>query len=336
MKGKILTVLRRQEGYVSGQELCESLGVSRTAVWKAVRQLQETGYEIEALQNKGYRLLAAPDILTEPELSSLRRTGWLGKKFYCYEEVDSTNTQAKRLAEEGAEHGSVVVAEIQTAGRGRRGHQWSSQGGTGIWFSFILKPDLMPAQAPMLTLVAAMAVGKALGRLPGIKPLIKWPNDVILSGRKVCGILTEMSAQIDYVNYIVTGIGINVKNQDFPEEVASVATALEKEWLQGTEHGTKKEALPNRAALLEAVLEEFEHYYELYMQTRDVTLFLEEYHEYLANKDKQVKVLDPAGEYEGIARGINGNGELLVERGNSVIAINSGEVSVRGIYGYAP
>lgn len=336
MKGKILRILRRQEGYVSGQELCERMGVSRTAVWKAIRQLQETGYEIEALQNKGYRLLTAPDILTETELFSLQRTDWLGKKIYCYEEVDSTNTQAKRLAEEGAEHGSVIVAEVQTAGRGRRGHQWSSQGGTGIWFSIILKPELMPPQAPMLTLVAAMAVVKALGRLPGIKPLIKWPNDVILSGRKVCGILTEMSAQIDYVNYIVTGIGINVKKQDFPKEVSPVATALETEWMYGTKVGEEREMFPNRAELLEIVLEEFEHYYQLYMQTRDVTLFLEEYHARLVNKDKQVKVLDPKGEYEGIARGINGNGELLVERDNRIVAVNSGEVSVRGIYGYAP
>lgn len=336
MKGQILKVLRQKNEYVSGQELCNCMGVSRTAVWKAIRQLQEAGYNIEAIQNKGYRLLSAPDILTEPELVSVCRTEWLGKKFYCYEEVDSTNTQAKRLAEEGAEHGSVVVAEVQTAGRGRRGHQWSSQGGAGIWFSFILKPELMPAQAPMLTLVAAMAVVKALRQLPGIKPMIKWPNDVILSGRKVCGILTEMSAQIDYVNYIVTGIGINVKPQAFPKEVASVATDLETAWKCGNKEIEAKESIPARSFLLEAVLEEFERYYGMYMQTKDVTLFLEEYHAYLANKDKQVKVLDPKGDYEGIARGINRNGELLVERDHTVVAVNSGEVSVRGVYGYAP
>lgn len=336
MKGQILKVLRQQNGSVSGQELCQCMGVSRTAVWKAIRQLQEAGYEIEAVQNKGYRLLAAPDVLTEPELVSRRRTEWLGTKFYCYDEVDSTNTQAKRLAEEGAGHGSVVVAEVQNAGRGRRGHQWSSQGGTGIWFSFILKPELMPAQAPMLTLVAAMAVVKALGRLPGIEPLIKWPNDVILNGRKVCGILTEMSAQVDYVNYIVTGIGINVKSQAFPKEVALVATTLETAWSNGNQKREDEEPLPVRSLLLETVLEEFERYYELYMQTKDVTLFLDEYHKYLANKDKQVKVLDPDGAYEGIARGINGNGELLVEREHTMVSVNSGEVSVRGIYGYAP
>lgn len=325
MKAEILKLLRQSAGSVSGQELCRQLGVSRTAVWKAVSQLRENGYEIEAVQNRGYRLLRAPDILTAEELESLSDTEWLGKNIYSYSTIDSTNTEGKRLAEEGAEHGSVVVAEIQTAGRGRRGHQWSSPKGAGVWFSLILKPDLLPGDASTLTLVAAMAVVKAIGRIPGAQPQIKWPNDVLLSQKKVCGILTEMSAQIDYVNYIVTGIGINVRPQAFPEECARTATSLEQEL----------GILPmSRAELLQAVLEEFERYYQRYMQTLDVSLFQQEYHQYLVNKDKQVRVLDPKGAYEGIARGINEKGELLVEREGKQIIVNSGEVSVRGIYGY--
>ena len=326
MKAEILTVLRRTKGYVSGQELCGQLGVSRTAVWKTINQLKEAGYEIEAVQNKGYRLISAPDILSASELESLCRTKWLGKKICSYQEIDSTNTEGKRLAEEGASHGTVIVAEVQTAGRGRRGHQWSSPKGTGIWFSLILKPDIAPNYASMLTLVAAMAVSKAMERLPGIHPQIKWPNDVVLEGKKVCGILTEMSAQIDYINYIVVGIGINVKAQAFPEEIAGVATSLEQNWT-----GTAI----SRGELLAAVLEEFESYYEKYMETLDVSLFLEEYHARLVNKDRQVKVLDLKGAYEGIARGINAKGELLVEREGTLIAVNAGEVSVRGLYGYA-
>ena len=254
----------------------------------------------------------------------MRETAWLGENIYFYRETDSTNTRARSLAEEGAPHGSVVVAEIQNAGRGRRGRQWSSPEGAGIWFTILLKPDIRPDDASMLTLVAAMAVAGGIARITGLTPQIKWPNDVVLSGKKVCGILTEMSAQVNHVDHVVVGIGINVKPQAFPPEIAGKATALETEYGQPVV----------RPLLLEAVLEEFEHYYELYMQTMDVSLFLEEYNAILANKDRQVKVLDPAGAYEGTARGINARGELLVEREGELVLVNSGEVSVRGIYGY--
>ena len=323
-KEQILKVLRENGGFVSGQELSAQLNVSRTAVWKAVNQLKEAGYQIEAVSNRGYRLASAPDVLSVEELSSIRKTAWLGQKIYFYRETDSTNTRARSLAEEGAPHGSVVVAEIQNAGRGRRGRQWSSPEGAGIWFTLLLKPDIRPNDASMLTLVAAMAVVKGIGRSTGLAPQIKWPNDIVLSGKKVCGILTEMSTQIDYVNHIVVGIGINVKEQAFPPEIAEKATALE---LEGKEP-------VSRPRLLEAVLEEFEGYYELYMRTRDVSLFQEEYNSFLVNKGRQVKVLDPAGEYEGTALGIDTKGELLVERQGEVVVVNSGEVSVRGIYGY--
>lgn len=255
------------------------------------------------------------------------KTSWLGKTIYKYEEIDSTNTEGKRLAENGAAHGTVIQAQVQTAGRGRRGRQWSSPKGAGIWFSIILRPDIAPESAPVLTLVAAMAVVKAIQRLPGASPQIKWPNDVVMSGKKVCGILTEMSPQRDGVDYMVVGIGINVKQQAFPPDIMESATSLEQ-MLPG--------ASVSGELLLAAVLEEFETYYEKYMKTMDVSLFLEEYHDRLVNKDKEVKVLDPRGEYEGIARGINQSGELLVEREGTLIAVNAGEVSVRGVYGYAP
>lgn len=324
MREQILKVLRESGSFVSGQELSSRLNVSRTAVWKAVNQLKEAGYEIEAVQNRGYRLAAAPDVLSAEELSSIRRTAWLGEKIYFYRETDSTNTRARSLAEDGAGHGTVVVAEIQNAGRGRRGRQWTSPEGAGVWFTILLKPDIRPDDAAMLTLVAAMAVARGIERTAGKRPQIKWPNDVVLSGKKVCGILTEMSTQIDYVNHIVVGIGVNVKPQAFPAEIAEKATALE------TECGKSI----SRPQLLEAVLEEFEHFYGLYMETMDVSLFMEEYNSFLVNKGRQVKVLDPAGAYEGTALGINGRGELLVERQGEVVTVNSGEVSVRGIYGY--
>lgn len=324
MKTKILQVLKNHEGYVSGQELCEQLGVSRTAVWKAVNQLKEAGYEIEAVTNKGYRLKAVPDILTEQELISICKTQWLGRQFYCYEEISSTNTEAKRLADEGAEHGTVVIAEIQTQGRGRRGRQWTSHKGEGIWFSLILKPQIPPDRTSALTLVTALAVVRAIRRVTGLNPLIKWPNDVVLSGKKVCGILTELSTQVDYVNHIVVGIGINVKHQEFPAEFAGRATTLE----------TEQAAPFLRAELLEAVLEEFEQCYAMYLETLDMERMLEEYNGCLVNYGSAVKVLDPAGAYQGTALGVNKRGELLVEQEGEIRAVSSGEVSVRGIYGY--
>ena len=324
MKAKILAALREAEGYVSGQELCERFGVSRTAVWKAINQLKKDGYEIEAVQNRGYRIVGTPDILSENELSSIRKTDWIGKKIYYYDETDSTNVRASRLAEEGAEHGTLVVADQQDAGKGRRGRGWSSLPGTGIFMTLILKPELNPSNASMLTLVAAMAVAKGITRCTGMEAKIKWPNDIVINGKKVVGILTEMSAQMDYVNHIVVGIGINVNNESFPEEIAQNATSL---LLQSGKR-------VNRAALIEAVWEEFEKYYDIYLKTEDMQGLVGEYDQKLANMNKQVRVLDPKDPYEGTARGITPKGELIVDTWEARKLVSSGEVSVRGLYGY--
>lgn len=333
MKTKILQVLRQnQETYVSGQELCEQLGVSRTAVWKAIKQLKETGYVIEAVQNKGYHLLMVPDILSESEIASRLHTKWLGKSIRYFDELDSTNTEAKRIAEEGREsdwHGAVVVADMQTAGRGRRGRSWASPHGAGLFFTILLKPEIDPANAPMLTLVKAMAVVRGIYQTTGLQPQIKWPNDIVLRGKKIVGILTEMSAQVDYVNHIVVGTGINVHHKEFPEEIAKTATSLDLEML---ERGQNLEI--SRAQLLGAVLEQFEIYYETYLKTQDLSALMEEYNDMLVNRNRKVRVLDPLGEYEGLALGIDQQGQLLVNRGGEQIKVSSGEVSVRGIYGY--
>ena len=162
MKTEILTLLRETDGYVSGQELCEKFGVSRTAVWKAINQLKEAGYEIEAVQNKGYRLVSVPDILSESELQSVRKTRWIGEKIAFFDVVDSTNTRAKQLAEEGAPNGTYVIAERQDAGKGRRGRGFDSPAGQGIWMTLVLKPEIDPNHASMITLVTALAVSKGL------------------------------------------------------------------------------------------------------------------------------------------------------------------------------
>ena len=324
MKAEILKMLRETDGYVSGQELCNKFGVSRTAVWKAINQLKENGYEIEAVQNKGYHLLSAPDIMDKTELESIHATEWAGCEIYYFDSIDSTNTKAKELAEEEHPSGTLVVADRQTAGKGRRGRSWESPTGIGIFMTLMLKPEINPNNASMLTLVAAMATTRAIRRVTGVPALIKWPNDIVMNGKKVCGILTEMSAQFDYINHIVIGIGINVHNEDFPEEIAKTASSL---YLESGQH-------IHRASLIEAFLEEFEDVYAEYLKTEDMEGLQKEYDAMLVNRGRQVRVLDPKEPFEGKAMGITKKGELIVDTWESRKLVSSGEVSVRGIYGY--
>ena len=324
MKTEIIKLLKAAPDYVSGQELCETFGVSRTAVWKVIRQLQEDGYEIEAKRNRGYRLGDSGDVFTGAELRSLLNTRWVGHNLVFLEQVDSTNEEAKRQAEKGAPDGTLVAAAEQSAGKGRRGRTWISEKGTGVWMSLLLRPDFPPECASMLTLVAAMAVEKGISRVTGVDGQIKWPNDVVIEGKKVCGILTEMSTEMECIHYVVVGIGINVGTEEFPEEIRDLATSL---YLS-----TQKKV--KRAVLAAAVAEAWEFYYEQFLKSGDLRFLMEEYNERLVNRGREVKVLALDGGYMGIAQGINETREILVETGGMVRTVISGEVSVRGIYGY--
>lgn len=326
MKTKILQALRESEDYVSGQQLCEQLGVSRTAVWKAVNQLREMGYEIDSIPNKGYCIRSAPDLLNKNELESIRKTAWIGSQLECFDVIGSTNTTAMQMAEEGAPHGTLLVADRQDSGKGRRGRSWMVPAGIAIAMSIVLKPsELAPSHAPQLTLVAALAVAGAIREQTGLQAQIKWPNDIVIDGKKVCGILTEMSTQIDYINHIVVGIGINVHNEQFPEELSDRATSL---YLASGGRRFR------RAILVEAVCEQFELFYELFMQTQDMSGLKDIYDGWLVNRGRKVRILDPKGEYEGIAEGISPQGALEVDTPEGRKLVDSGEVSVRGVYGY--
>ncbi len=325
MKTEILKLLRESGDYISGQELCSLFGVSRTAVWKVINQLKEEGYGIEAVQNKGYRLRLNPDVLSYSELKSRIRNNWAGSEIYYYEETGSTNIDAKRLGEEGAAHGTIVVADKQNAGRGRRGRAWQSPAGKDIYFTILLRPSFEPDKASGLTLVMALSVAQAVERKCSLKAGIKWPNDVVLNGKKICGILTEMNMETDYIQHVVIGVGINVNLDEMPEEISQTATSILRE-------GREKTA---RAELLQEVLARFEENYGMYEKELDLSYMLGEYNSHLVNVGKQVKVLDPKGEFEGIARGINASGELLIETPDGKVAeVYAGEVSVRGMYGY--
>ena len=325
MKEEILKMLRETDGYISGQELCNKFGVSRTAIWKVMKQLKEAGYNIEAQQNKGYHIVSAPDVMDAAELKSIWKPKWVGCEILYFDSIDSTNTKAQELAEKGYPSETLVVADKQIAGKGRRGRNWESPSGCGIFMTLMLKPDINPNNASMLTLVSALAVAKALADITGKDAKIKWPNDIVIDGRKVCGILTEMSAQFDYINNIVIGIGINVNNSSFPEEISATASSLR------LLSGGKKY---RRAEIIEKIMEYFEKYYSIFLETEDLSALVNEYDAMLVNMKRQVKVLDPKEPFEGTAMGITKTGELIVDTWESRKLVSSGEVSVRGIYGY--
>lgn len=325
MKAEILALLRENDKFVSGQELCNCFGVSRTAVWKVINQLKKEGYRIEAVQNKGYHMVSSPDLLSKYELESRMATAWLGKEIVYKETTGSTNADVRRMAEDGAENGLLVVADAQTSGKGRRGRQWESEKGTNLYFSMLLKPDIAPDKASMITLVAAYSVAKMIAKNTGLDAKIKWPNDIVVGKKKVCGILTEMNMERDYIHHIVVGIGINVNEEEFPDEIRDMATSLKKEVGR----------IVSRANLLCDILLQFEKDYSAFLAAEDLKPFIDDYNKMLVNKGALVKVLDPKGEFSGIAGGINEEGMLIVFKENGQIEkVYAGEVSVRGMYGY--
>lgn len=331
MKNHILELLRNHAGYVSGQELCEQFNVSRTAVWKAVEQLKKEGYSIEAVRNRGYRLCEnIGEVFNKAEIDAEMDTKYIGRNSYFYNVIGSTNTEAKRLAEEGACDGTLLVADAQTAGKGRRGREWISPAGANIYLTLLLKPEFQPDKAPMLTLLMALAIAEGIKRyaedIEKVKDIgIKWPNDIVINGKKVCGILTEMGVEQDYIQYVVIGAGINVKKQEFSSEIAERAISLEDEF----------GAVFSRSRLVGYIMKAFEKHYDRFKKTTDMSDVRDAYEKVLVNKGREVRVLDPKGEYDGIAVGINDTGELLVQlEDGSVREIYAGEVSVRGIYGY--
>lgn len=244
---------------------------------------------------------------------------------YYFDELDSTNVKIKELAIGGAEHGTVVVADKQTAGKGRRGRTWESPAGTNLYFSILLRPTFATEKAPMLTLVMAYSAAKAIREYLHMEAMIKWPNDLVLEKKKICGILTEMTLNGMDIDHIVVGTGINVNLTEFPEELRGTATSLFLE--KGTEI--------DRKVLLEKVLQEFWRQYELFVEKQTLSYLQKEYNAMLVNCGKEVCVLEPENEYRAIAKGINCAGELLVTKTDgSEAVVYAGEVSVRGIYGY--
>ncbi|CDD61526.1 putative uncharacterized protein [Clostridium sp. CAG:505] len=319
---RILELLRRQEGFLSGEDIGRELSITRAAVWKGIKKLREEGYEIEAVTNRGYRLTNPETMYNKRELEQGLKTKTMGQSIYFYEETDTTNNRARELALEGAPEGTLVVAEKQTAGRGRRGKVWESPLGTGIWMSLVLRPQIMPVEASVLTLLCGLATAEAIEAETGLSAGIKWPNDILINGKKAVGILTEMDCEMSEVHFVIPGIGINVNTTSFPPEIADIATSLYLECGKTV----------SRRRLVHKVLERLEEHYETFLRTGSFTAMLEDYRKHCITLGKEVHVLGREP-FFAEALDITPEGELLVRRADNgkEEVVFSGEVSIRGV-----
>lgn len=324
MKQEVLESLKNNNGdFVSGQVISEKLGVTRASIWKYINALKAEGYNIESSSRKGYRLLENADKLTQQEIEGYLTTSFIGKTISHFDTIDSTNIKAKKLAQEGANEGAIIISEEQTAGRGRLGRQWTSPKSKGIWLSIILRPNLEPMNVSNITLLGAAAVNKALSEF-NIHTQIKWPNDIMLNGKKICGILTEMSCELNAINYIVMGIGINVNIQkvDFPEELLDSATSVLVETGE----------ILDRKKLTAALLNNFESLYNQFIKYGDIQSSIKVCKENSSVLGKKIKIIDRGNVRTAKAIDIKDNGVLVVENEDGTIdEILSGEISIRGI-----
>ncbi len=278
MDDKILNFFkRRRDGYVSGEELSDALGVSRTAVWKHIEKLREEGYDIAASPHLGYRLVSVPDRLTEIELKWQLDTELIGKKIFSYREIGSTNDAAYKWAESGEAEGAVVVAEYQTKGRGRLGRKWVSPRGKGAYFSVILRPDILPRELSLITLVSSLSVARTIREAVDLAAFIKWPNDILVNQKKVCGILTELSGETDKINFVIAGVGVNIntKKELLPEGATSLAAEKGKEI--------------SRVDFVRALLKNLDRYYKIFNSGK-IDGIIKEYKKLSAVLDRQVQI----------------------------------------------
>ncbi|MEW6660420.1 MAG: biotin--[acetyl-CoA-carboxylase] ligase [Thermodesulfobacteriota bacterium] len=313
----ILGALKEAAAPLSGEALAARLGRSRAAVWKHIHRLKALGYDIEGSPRRGYRLLGVPDKLLPPEITQGLKTRYLQGPIHHFQTLPSTNDLAKELGSQGAPEGTLVVAESQTRGRGRLGREWESPPGVGLYASLLLRPELPPTEMPQITLTTAVAVVRALRRATGVAPGIKWPNDLLVEGKKVGGILTEMETESDRIRYLVVGLGLNVNNREFPPPLDLTATSL----------ALAAGSTFHRPGILRAWLEEFEALYDLFLN-QDFGRILEEWRQYNVTLGQTVTVRQGSREISGLALEVAGDGALLIrQRGGEVIRVTSGEIA---------
>ena len=355
MKYVVLKFLKEAvPGCVTGAEMGERLGVSRTAIWKYIEELRLDGYTIEAASKKGYRLIPTEGLLNSFEIENNLGTQIVGREVLCYAVLPSTNTHAGAMASKGCSDGLAVVAFQQTQGKGRLGRSWESPQDKGIYLSVVLRPPMAPVETPIFTLAAAVAAVRAIYTVTGLKTGIKWPNDIVAEGKKICGILLEMNSEVDRVNHIVLGMGINYSQSaaDFSEELQNRASSIlmaNSNLEDRTEAGMSKEALRDeklskvgglkgggdgRLELIRAVLRELDTLLRHILDGKHSKI-IDMWREYSATLGKEVRFTLKDVEYTGIAVDITSDGRLVVDCNDGVRReLISGEVSVRGLYGY--
>ncbi|MGE6258814.1 biotin--[acetyl-CoA-carboxylase] ligase [Heyndrickxia sporothermodurans] len=307
--------------FLSGQALADILGCSRTAIWKHIEELRKEGFELEAVRKKGYRIVSTKDRVTENEIRLGLNTEIIGNVIHYLDSTDSTQKIAHRLSQDGCPEGTVVVAEEQTNGRGRLTRPWHSPKHSGIWMSIVLRPKLPPQKAPQFTLIAAIAVVQAMIELVNIEPEIKWPNDILINGKKVTGILTELQADADKIHSIIIGIGINVNQSitDFPDELHSIATSL----------AIASEKKQSRATLIQLILAKMEKYYLLYLEQGFAPLKIL-WESYAISIGKEIIARTVTGSIAGKAIGISDEGVLKIQDADGVIHdIYSADIEVK-------
>lgn len=326
MKSRIIEALKEHSHtFISGEDLSQKLGVSRTAVWKVIKQLKEEGYHIESVSRKGYKLIEEGDTLNSEALGVELKESSLVKEIKHFGSIDSTNTYAKEVASKGAEEGTLIISDEQVMGRGRLGRSWTSPKGTGIWMSLVLRPDIEPVHAAKMTQIAAAAMNEAISKTTGLSAGIKWPNDIIVNRKKVCGILTEMSAELNTVNYIVVGIGVNVNVEAFPQDIKETATSLKIESGQTV----------RRKDVVVEFLHQFETFYKAYIEEGNLEKTLDYCRQHSVTIGQKVRVIHKNETLYGEAIDLNQDGELLVKFDDGEIKpVFYGEVSVRGLTDY--
>jgi BirA family transcriptional regulator, biotin operon repressor / biotin---[acetyl-CoA-carboxylase] ligase len=305
MDEEILQLLREDPtAFLSGEEISRHLRVSRTAVWKRIQRLKARGYEIEASTRSGYRLIGSPDLLTPSEVKSILKTECMGKTIHYFDTLDSTNAKAYQLALEGAEEGEVVISERQERGKGRLGRQWFSPPFLNLYLSVILRPNISPHQASLITLLAAVATADAIREFSGLLPLIKWPNDILLRDRKVAGLLNEIRSEIDRIHFVILGVGVNLNSDEsmFSKEIRAVATSLRIEMGQTI----------SRKVFLRVLLQELERWYSIFMNEGSPAI-LKAWRSRAHIKGRRVKITSFGETLSGTAINVDSEGALILE-----------------------
>lgn len=315
----ILSLFRQTpDGFVSGERISNDLGVSRTAVWKHIRNLRQAGYQIEAIPSRGYQLQQSPDVLMPEAIQSGLACQLVGSRIISLDEADSTNLLACRLGDEEADDGLVVIADRQSSGKGRMGRRWESPGGVNLYASILLRPPVLPFEAPKLTFLSAVAVCRAIKNCTGLQPTVKWPNDILLNGAKVAGLLNEMSSETDQVHYVVLGIGVNLnmRAEQFPDDLRYPATSLAI--------ATGKAV--SRLAFTRSLLQELDGLYQTYLEQGSVPIFTA-WTELCDLTGKRVQVDCNNLLIEGTMVGLGDDGALLVRTSAGKIeSIYAGDV----------